>query len=161
MISPLFNPLQYPVIRIPPVTDLTKKTESFQSLHNDCEQTWLEPVADQSQSVKEKSMWWIANGEHGMSSKTMWNCFMDNHAFPINHPHDPDDFSRCYKLLEVVPEWKNELSKLKTLSHQWSALVDNWDELTRMYELNFNNNWKNSEQIGMYKFMQKLITDVA
>ena len=53
-------------------------------------------------SVKEKAMWWIANGETGMSSKTMWNCLIGNSNFPINHPYDPDDFSRCYKLLQGI-----------------------------------------------------------
>jgi hypothetical protein len=77
--------------------------------------------------------------------------------FRINYPYDPDDFSRCYKLLEHVPEWKKELDKLKPLCKEWSNLVDNWDKLTEMYEQNKKENWENSKQIGMFEFMQTLI----
>ena len=114
-------------------------------------------VGSQSKDVKEKAMWWIANGETGMSSKTMWNCLIGNSNFPINHPYDPDDFSRCYKLLQAVPEWKNELYKLKPLSKSWNNLVENWDKLTGMFEENRRTDWKNAEKIGMYEFMQTLI----
>ncbi len=78
------------------------------------------------ESRYKKAIWWIANGSVGASSKTMWNCLIGNEDFSINHPYDPDDFSRCWKLLEAVPEWKPELHKLKPLSRQWSNLVDNW-----------------------------------
>lgn len=140
-----------------PFQDMTKKIEAFNELHKDCEQTWVEPEVDQSQDVTEKAMWWIANGHVGLSSKTMWNCLMGNKDFPIHHPYDPDDFSRCYKLLETVPEWKKELDKLRKLSTPWNNLVDNWDTLTSMYEKNIKEDWKNSEEIGIFKYMQTLI----
>lgn len=142
-----------------PVKETTKKIDAFTELHKDCKKTWVEPVADQNESVKEKAMWWIANGEHGMSSKTMWNCLMGNKDFPVNHPYDPDDFKRCYKLLETVPEWKQQMHKLKALSNAWSNLVYNWDKLTEMYEQNVKEEWKNDKKIGMYEFMEKLILD--
>lgn len=145
--------LVYPI----PVQELTKKMDSFNLLHADCKPIWKEPTGNQLLSVKEKAMSWINDGHVGNSSKTMWNCFMDNKKFPINHPYDPDDFSRCYKLLEWVPEWKGELDKLKSLSPVWAKLVDNWVKLTYMYELNVKSNWKNRKQVGMYEFMQTLI----
>ena len=140
-----------------PITEMVEKTELFEQLHKNCKQTWTEPIVNQDKSTREKAMFWIANGEHGMSSKTMWNCFMDNKKYPINHPHDPDDFSRCYKLLETVPEWYKDLHKLKPLSIEWSNLVDNWITLTVMYKQNIEENWKNKDQIGMYQLMKELI----
>jgi hypothetical protein len=139
------------------VLEMATKTKAFNTLHKDCKQTWVEPEADQSKNALQKAMWWIDNGRVGSSSKTMWSCLMGNYNFPVNIPYDPDDFSRCYKLLEAVPEWKSQLHKLKPLSKQWSNLVDNWDKLTEMYELNTKENWKNSKKIGMYDFMQTLI----
>ena len=135
------------------------KVKAFNSLHKDCKQTWTEPQVDQAKSIQEKAVFWMANGETGMSSKTMWNCFMGSPEFTVNIPYDPDDFSRCYKLLQAVPEWKNELHKLKPLSKEWSNLVDNWDKLMSMYELNVRENWKNYKAIGMYEFMQSLINE--
>lgn len=138
------------------VDDYANKAKLFTSLHKDCKQTWVEPKEDQTKSVMERAMWWLANGDKGMSSTTMWNCFMEISNFQISHPHDPDDFSRCYKLLETIPEWKKELHKLKSLSRVWNNLVENWDKLTEMYEENCRTDWTNYKQIGMYKFMQTL-----
>lgn len=145
--------IQYPIN----TSDYSKKIESFSELHKDCPQTWVEPKADQTKSAHTKAIWWISNGERGMSSETMWNCLMGNKDFPINHPYDPDDFKRCYRLLEAVPEWKNDLIKLKSLSKAWFNLVENWDKLTEMYEENVRTEWKNYKEIGMYEFMQTLI----
>jgi hypothetical protein len=141
--------INYPI----PVDELVKKTEAFELLHKDCNQTYVEPKADQNKSVKEKAMWWLSTGERGMSSETMWHCFMGNDNFSINHPYDPDDFKRCYKLLEAIPEWKEELHKLKPLSQAWSNLVDNWDKLNEYFEDMIKHNKAN----GMYEFMQTLI----
>lgn len=139
------------------VDDFSNKTKAFNAIHGNCKKTWTEPVVDKSLSFYQKAMWWMDNGETGSSSKTMWNCFMQRPTFPVNHPYDPDDFSRCYKLLETVPEWKTQLDRLRHLSPVWSNLVDNWDKLTSMYEENVKTHWKNSKKIGMYDFMQKLI----
>lgn len=147
--------LKFPIA----VDEMAKKSEAFSVLHNDCKKTWTEPVVDQSKDTEEKAYWWMANGERGMSSEAMWRCFMNDRNGGNSHPHDPDDFKRCYKLLECVPEWKEKhnLRKLKRLSQQWSNLVDNWDKLTEMYEENVKTNWKEYKRIGMYEFMQKLI----
>lgn len=117
----------------------------------------LNPVADQSKDVKEKAMFWMATGEHGSSSKAMWSCLMHIKSPDNSHPYDPDDFKRCWKLLNTVPEWKQQLHKLKPLSKAWSNLVDNWDKLTAMYEQNIKEDWKNYKKVGMYEFMQTLI----
>ncbi len=140
------------------ISEITKKTELFTELHKDCLQTWREPKLDQeNKTIQEKASWWVANGSHGMSSKTMWACFMGQTDFRVNYPHDPDDFSRAYKLLEAVPEWKDQkyMNRLKPLCKQWENLVNNWDALTQMYEKNVSENWKNSKEIGMYELMKR------
>lgn len=132
-----------------PVSEMTQKMKAFDKLHKKCKPTWTEPVADQSKSVYERAMWWIKEGEQGKSSIAMWRCFMDSYSpnDQWDNPSDPDDFKRCYKLLQAIPEWKNQFNKLKKLSPQWNNLVDNWDKLTEMFE---------AESDKMYEFMQKL-----
>jgi hypothetical protein len=146
--------LNYPIS----VDTMLEKTKAFTTLHEDCKQTWVEPTVNPNGTLQERALWWIANGHAGTSSKTMWNCFMGNKHVDISHPYDPDDFSRCYKLLQAVPEWKSRMYLLKKLSPQWSNLVDNWEELTRMYERNVDENFKNWKQVGMGKLMEKLIS---
>jgi hypothetical protein len=136
--------------------EMTGKIEDFDNQHQSCEQTWAEPTADPSLPEIDRAFWWLENGERGLSSETMWHCFMNRKSFPVNHPHDAGDFSRCYKLLQAVPEWKHDLGKLKELSPAWSNLVDHWDQLTTMYEQNVQEEWKNAEKIGMYQLMKKL-----
>jgi hypothetical protein len=148
--------LIYP-LQVSGPNSLSAKIDAFNALHGNCPPTWKEPEVEQSQSEKEKAMFWIANGEHGSSSMTMWNCLMGNKGFPINHPYDPDDFKRCYKLLKIVPEWRTQLDKMKPLSEAWKNLVENWDKLEAMYEQNIREEWKNYKKVGMYEFMQTLI----
>lgn len=138
-------------------SEMTNKMKSFDELHKDCEPTWVEPIADQSKDIEQKAMWWIANGHVGMSSKTMWLHFMGQKIERVNHPYDPDDFSRCYKLLEAVPEWKLRILELAKLSTPWKNLSENWEKLTQMFEENRRNDWQTHKKIGMYEFMQTLI----
>lgn len=147
--------LDFPIL----MNEIANKLDAFNVLHKDCKKTWTEPVVDQSKSIQEKAMFWLGNGNVGLSSKTMFNCLIGHKDFEVNYPHDPDDFSRCYKLLEAIPEWKSELYKLKSLSKIWSDLVDNWDKLTEMYKENCKTNWKETKRIGMYQFMNQIINN--
>lgn len=144
--------LNYPLS----TAEFSEKTKAFDDLHKDCEKSWIEPEADQNKSIQQRALWWISNGETGSSSKTMWNYFMGNKYNEIDHPYDPDDFKRCYKLLQAIPEWKKRIPELKSLSTAWSNLADNWDKLTEMYEQNLKEDWKNYKKIGMYEFMNTL-----
>lgn len=144
--------LQYPIL----VDEMTKKINGFNMLHENCPQTWKEPDCPQHMPVERQAQWWWNNGERGSSSEALWNFFMGNPGRK-DHPWDPDDFKRCYKLLNAVPEWKSVLFKAKSLSPEWSNLIDNWDKLTEMYEENIRTNWKNYKKIGMYELMEKCI----
>lgn len=139
--------IKYPI----GIKEMVEKTNAFETLHKDCEQTYEEPKIDMSKEIIVRAYQWVAIGETGLSSKTMWNCFMDvEDDYPINHPHDMSDFNRCYKLLEALPEWKSQMSKLKRLSPVWERLVLNWDILTTKFEENDK---------GFYDFLKKVIKD--
>lgn len=141
-------PVKYPI----GINEMVKKTNAFEILHSDCEQTYEEPKVDLSKELLDRAYHWVSVGETGLSSKTMWSCLMSlERNYPVHHPHDPDDFSRCYKLLELIPEWKSQISKLKRLSPEWNRLVDNWNELTEMWE---------KKDSSMYKFMRKIIDNL-
>lgn len=134
--------------------------KGFEKVHADCAKTWTEPVSESNgKTEKENADWWLANGEQGMSSKAMFYHLDGRNiagGYAKQHPSDPDDFKRCYKLLQAVPQWKSQLHKLKAVSPVWSNLIDNWDKLTEMYEQNVNECWKNYKKIGMYEFMETL-----
>lgn len=142
----------------------------FAKDHENCSPTWVEPKNEVGKTVVENANWWAINGEHGLSSKTMFNHLtknlqvrsLKNEYRNVYHPSDPDDFRRCYLLLESVPQWKekSELEKLKQLSPVWEKLVDNWDKLTAMLEEMMQrrkDGWPDKKiPNGMYEFMKSL-----
>jgi hypothetical protein len=67
-----------------------------------------------------------------------------------NTPSDPDDFSRCYRLLLKFPEWRERLQEVADRFPEWKGMVDNWDELERLYLRDKPNCTE------MYLLMQKL-----
>ena len=130
-------------------------SDAFTKMHGKCEKRWQQPVVPEGKTATEKLQWWVANGEHGASSKTIANTLS---PFKISsnrtdHPHDPSDFKRCHMLLEAVPEWRLRLDELKPISKEWSNLIDNWDKLTEMLKEQMRTNKPN----GMYEFMRECI----
>ncbi|MDW1110278.1 hypothetical protein P2N10_12945, partial [Mannheimia haemolytica] len=80
--------------------------------------------------IEDKIAWWLANGETGVSSKTM--------AFYLGYgirpkiegyPHDVSDFRRCFLLLETVPFLRNRIEKMAELGKVWAALAKEWHTL--------------------------------
>ncbi len=92
---------------------------------------YLEPLSD---CIKNKLIKWFATGKVGTSSKNM-ACIaagMPHHPFAC-YPHDPSDFSRCLLLVNEVPEVRNCFEQIASLSPQWNALIQNWDELEKTF----------------------------
>jgi hypothetical protein len=125
--------------------------DKFCEEHKDCEKVWKQPEPDMTLSIPERAKWWTIHGEHGTSSKTIWNVlaqdtmgdtkFDHEHLEKVlippsqyGHPYDADDFKRCYLLLKAIPEWRERLHEMKKWSPVWSKLVNNWGYLTNYYE---------------------------
>lgn len=77
---------------------------------------------------------WITNGDTGTSSETIWSVLMGRRPKRADIPHDPADFGRCYRLLKVMPSWRERLPEVAGAYPAWKPLVEAWDELTRLYE---------------------------
>ncbi|MFA5299915.1 MAG: hypothetical protein WC389_17150 [Lutibacter sp.] len=142
-------------IRIEMATAIMK---AFEKLHRNCEKTWIEPVNDPySKTEMENERWWMVHGEHGISSKTIFNHLSSFNRLENKYegfPHDPSDFRRCYLLLKACPHFKTRLHRMKTVNPTWANLIDNWDRLTEMLEEQI----KTRQPNGMYEFMNSLGT---
>ena len=83
---------------------------------------------------------WLAVGEQGSSSQAMFYAITGvmpqrfSQGTRRSHPHDPDDFSRCYKLVKVVPELSSQLGKVAELSDTWATIILEWDNLCALFE---------------------------
>jgi hypothetical protein len=77
--------------------------------------------------------WW--NGyDAGVSSKTIVYALTGRTTSPTNVPLDPDDFGRCYRLLQRFPEFRPRLGEVARKFPEWKGLVAHWDELSALYE---------------------------
>lgn len=136
------------------ITMFSAISNSFIKEHKNCKKTWVEPTPEESLTEKEQMQFWLDNGERGISSETIFSVL----GAPIrgqnrfDHPADPDDFKRCYKLLNTIPSWKNRLDEMKPISPVWNKLVDNWGKLTELLEEQL----KTRKPNGMYEFMKGL-----
>ena len=105
------------------------------------------PNPKEDSSIEERLEWWANySNDTGLSSETIacalghltWeelinrpNSFRDQGWVPL----DADDFGRCYRLLELIPEWKSMLPQVaeEHPNTAWPKLVENWDELTELF----------------------------
>lgn len=79
---------------------------------------------------------WLANGDTGISSETIWSVMTGLPVQRHGYPYDPADFGRCYRLLRVMPSWRARLPEVAARFPRsaWPALIEAWDELTALYE---------------------------
>jgi hypothetical protein len=113
---------------------LTAMISAFNKIHGKCERTWAQPMPPADMSHFHRVEFWKKYGEQGTSSKTMWLMLRYGTIMPgADHPHDIDDFSRCHMPLEMVPDWRKEMEKMKEVSAVWESLANYWEVLTEMY----------------------------
>lgn len=75
---------------------------------------------------------WLANGETGISSKTIYAVLTGTDEDTVFNtspswwrhdvPHDPSDFRRCYLLLRFIPEWKPRLHEVAERFPKWKPI---------------------------------------
>lgn len=81
---------------------------------------------------------WIATGEVGISSKTMWAALTDAitggpKGLNFDVPHDPDDFRRCLSFVNYCGVTPDDLQRVKEVFPWWSPQVDNWPRLVELW----------------------------
>jgi hypothetical protein len=80
-------------------------------------------------------MLWMINGKVGQSSKTLacaaCGVWVSNQ---IHYPYDVDDFSRCYFLIEQIPNVRKGVDELATACYVWEQYAKHWDEMTELYK---------------------------
>ena len=107
--------------------------------------------------MKDKILNWFATGRVGASSKAMACCLIDAEN-DRSHPYDPDDFNRCLLFLHAVPEAREHLDKLRSMSKRWNDLVDNWDKIEKSFIDEVGFNWSKAQRAAKtYELMQSIL----
>ena len=104
----------------------------------------------------EKALKWITSSDTGISSEAIWAVMMgvpSKDDYRHNYPSDPSDFGRCYRLLNLIPEWKSRLSEVADeYGGVWTIYIKNWDTMINL--------WEEEKPSGscpkLYKFMKGL-----
>lgn len=104
---------------------------------------------------------WLAGGQRGVSSNTMAQHLTGLPAlggWHGDHPHDPDDMTRCRRLLEEVPRLQAEFSRMASCSGPWAQLVQHWQELCELMDTEAPR-WREARGSApkTYKRMRELI----
>lgn len=84
---------------------------------------------------------WIMGRDTGTSSKTIFAVMMGELTERETQcggtygvPHDQDDFGRCYRLLELFPDWKKRIGEMAHFLPAWVPYVREWDRLTALHK---------------------------
>jgi hypothetical protein len=74
---------------------------------------------------------WLIRGEVGISSQTLLFAITGIRGRSDDYciPADPDDFRRCYLLLQAFPELRRQLPKVAETFPAWAKLVAHWDQI--------------------------------
>lgn len=131
----------------------TAAMKAFVQAHSHCKPGRSKPSAIKSAQE------WIKGRDTGISSATIW-AVLSNAPTPyscMDVPHDPADFGRCYRLLKIVPEWRERLPEVAVRLPIWGPFVREWDRLTEMYERELA---KEDNAYPMYHFMRQLHEEI-
>lgn len=114
--------------------------EAFDGEHAICKETPDSPINKKPTTPQE----WAESHDVGLSSSLI--CYVMSGVFPrryrfheLEHapaPQDPADFGRCYRLLQLFPDWRPKLHMVgeRFDSQEWRVLATNWEPLTALYE---------------------------
>jgi len=81
--------------------------------------------------IKTKILQWLATGETGVSSRAIafQMCGIEKENLFYTYPFDPDDFKRCLKLINLIPEIRPRLDEMRPISIEWDAIIEHWREV--------------------------------
>lgn len=86
-------------------------------------------VRDANPGLSESAVKWLASGERGVSSETIFGHLTGIDAlkgFRMDVPYDPSDFRRCQLLLEQVPELMTQFYRMAEVNEKWANLYSAW-----------------------------------
>lgn len=114
-----------------------------------------------SLNLSDNAVMWLATGERGLSSETLFTFLTGVDAegdHGHNHPWDVADLCRCRLLLDQCPELVSCLPRVAAAGQEWSALVARWDELCAVMD-DENPDWRRSWRATpkTYALMKEII----
>jgi hypothetical protein len=113
-----------------PIYIWTAATEAFIKEHARCK------PGSYHETPTTTPLQWFLGRDTGTSSLAIFEVMTGtksphrSYSFPL----DPDDFGRCYRLLNLFPEYRLRLPEVAERFPAWRPMVARWDEMTALYE---------------------------
>jgi hypothetical protein len=76
---------------------------------------------------------WMQSDDTGLSSRYLAISLTGRCAPKLDWPHDADDFGRCVRMLDAVPELRERLGMLEHAPDPWPRLWARWAEAEALY----------------------------
>lgn len=135
--------------------------EALAVLRKQLEAGALKSAQQTNPGLSEAATRWLASGERGVSSNTMFKHLTGVDALSGDkgsHPWDTDDFRRCRLLLEQVPELEPELHRMARVSKEWSDLVYLWTDICMAMDAE-SPHWRNRQgtSLAAYQLIKRAI----
>ena len=132
---------------------VTASMKAYVNIHKNCKDTDAGRKGERPLTPRD----WMQGRDTGISSMTIC-CTIAGFMWPMHHypdvPHNPSDFGRCYRFLNLFPDFKPQLHKVAERFPEWIPFVREWDKLTEMYEVALASKAKTAPV--MYQFMKEL-----
>lgn len=110
----------------------------------------------------QRAMNWLLGWDTGASSKTILAVMLgaDKHD-GMDYPSDPADAGRCFRLLEIVPEWKARLHEMRGCGPCWVALIDKWGDIRSTMDAEVGIDWSKGRAAPLtYKLMKSILDPI-
>jgi hypothetical protein len=137
--------------------------EALAELRNRLEAGALHSASKEHPGLSESATRWLASGERGVSSNTIFSHLSGTDALrgaSPRYPNDPADLRRCRLLMEQVPELQPLFPMMAEVSPVWAALVDNWARICETMDLEAPD-WRDPNTHGLaeqtYDLMKQAI----
>lgn len=100
---------------------------------------------------------WIISRDTGISSKTIWAVMMGLEYHDPCTPSDPEDFGRCFRLLQNFPQWKKRLNEVSAKHPKWKSLIENWNKLEKLFIKEGSEDSSNRNHPELYHLMKNIM----
>lgn len=76
---------------------------------------------------------WLAGRDTGLSSECV-ALFLSAGVSNGSSPMDMNDWGRCMRLLDIMPEWKGRMAEMAEAGGRWPAFAKRWAELADTWQ---------------------------
>lgn len=86
--------------------------------------------------IEKRAVDWLTGSDTGSSSEAILDHMMGMAAgvdLAARYPRDVADWGRCFRLLELIPEWRERIGEMSRHGPYWTALVSRWRDIESAY----------------------------